>query len=125
VREPHEHAREHIEGAKLVPLSRFQGENFADLQDKTAVFHCHSGGRTSANAKLLTSKGFRDSYHLGGGIVAWKAAGLPTRARSSSRRAKGGGSCSACSKLPHSKPHERKHMDTSSWLSPGHRMRWR
>ena len=78
VREPHEHAREHIEGAKLVPLSRFQAENFAGLQDKTGVFHCHSGGRTSANAKLLTSKGFVDTYHLGGGIVAWKAAGLPT-----------------------------------------------
>ena len=25
VREPHEHAREHIEGARLAPLSRFQG----------------------------------------------------------------------------------------------------
>jgi rhodanese-related sulfurtransferase len=81
VREPHEHAREHIEGAKLVPLSRFQAEDFQGLHDKTAVFHCHSGGRTSANAKLLTSKGFRDAYHLGGGIVAWKAAGLPTRAQ--------------------------------------------
>jgi rhodanese-related sulfurtransferase len=81
VREPHEHAREHIEGAKLVPLSRFQAEDFAGLRDKTAVFHCHSGGRTSANAQLLTSKGFHDAYHLGGGIVAWKAAGLPTRSQ--------------------------------------------
>jgi rhodanese-related sulfurtransferase len=81
VREPHEHAREHIEGAKLVPLSRFQTEDFAGLQDKTAVFHCHSGGRTSANAQLLTSKGFRDAYQLGGGIVAWKTAGLPTRSQ--------------------------------------------
>jgi rhodanese-related sulfurtransferase len=79
VREPHEHAREHIEGAKLVPLSRFQAEDFAGLRDKTAVFHCHSGGRISANAELLTSKGFADAYHLAGGIVAWKAAGLPTR----------------------------------------------
>ena len=78
VREPHEHAREHIEGA---PLSRFQAEKLVGLQDKTAVFHCHSGGRTSANAKLLTSKGFRDAYQLGGGIVAWKAAGLPTRSQ--------------------------------------------
>jgi rhodanese-related sulfurtransferase len=78
VREPHEHAREHIEGAKLVPLSRFQSEDFSGLRDKTAVFHCHSGGRTSANAELLSSKGFRDAYHLSGGIVAWKAAGLPT-----------------------------------------------
>jgi rhodanese-related sulfurtransferase len=79
IREPHEHAREHIEGARLVPLSRFNAEDFGDLRDKTAVFHCQSGGRTSANARLLTSKGFRDAYHLGGGITAWKAAGLPTR----------------------------------------------
>jgi rhodanese-related sulfurtransferase len=81
VREPREHAREHIEGAKLVPLSRLQAEDFADLRDKTAVFHCHSGGRTTASARLLTSKGFRDAYQLGGGILAWKAAGLATRSQ--------------------------------------------
>lgn len=79
IREPHEHAREHIEGARLAPLSKLHAENFGDVQDKTAVFHCHSGGRTGSNAKLLTSKGFRDAYHLSGGIVAWKAASLPTR----------------------------------------------
>ena len=79
VREAHEHAREHIEGSRLVPLSRFQAEDFGELRDKTAVFHCHSGGRTGSNARLLTSKGFRDAYHLSGGIVAWKAAGFPTR----------------------------------------------
>jgi rhodanese-related sulfurtransferase len=79
VREPNEYERDHIEGAKLVPLSRFLAEDFADLRNKTAVFHCHSGGRTTANAQLLTSKGFRDAYQLRGGIVAWKAAGLPTR----------------------------------------------
>ena len=81
VREPNEHAREHIDGAKLVPLSRFQAADFAGLRDKTAVFHCHSGGRTTANAQLLATKGFRDAYQLGGGIVAWKAAGLPTRSQ--------------------------------------------
>ena len=79
IREPHEHAREHIEGARLVPLSQFNAEDFGNVRDKTAVFHCHSGGRTSANARLLMSTDFRDTYHLGGGIVAWKAAGLPTR----------------------------------------------
>ncbi len=81
VREPHEHAREHIEGARLAPLSRFQNEDFGEVRDKTAVFHCHSGGRTGSNARLLTSKGFRDAYHLSGGIMAWKAAGLPTRSK--------------------------------------------
>ncbi len=81
VREPHEHAREHIEGARLVPLSRFQAEDFDELRDETAVFHCHSGGRTGSNARLLTSKGLRDGYHLCGGIVACNAAGFPTRSK--------------------------------------------
>ena len=35
-----------------------------------------AAGGTSSNARLLTSKGFRDAYHLGGGIMAWKAAGI-------------------------------------------------
>lgn len=81
VREPHEHAREHIEGARLAPLSRFHAEDFSEHRDKTAVFYCHSGGRTGSNARLLSSKGFRDAYHLSGGIMAWKAAGLPTRSK--------------------------------------------
>jgi rhodanese-related sulfurtransferase len=81
VREVHEHAREHIEGARLAPLSRLHGEDFSEHGEKTAVFYCHSGGRTGSNARLLASKGFRDAYHLSGGIVAWKAAGLPTRSR--------------------------------------------
>jgi len=88
IREPHEHAREHIEGARLVALSRFRAEDFGEVGDKTAVFHCLSGGRTKSNAPLLTSKGFRDAYHLSGGITAWKAAGLPTRSK---QEAAGGG----------------------------------
>jgi len=87
VREAHEHAREHIEGSRLTPLSRFQVEDFSAHCDRTAVFYCASGGRTGFNAALLTSKGFRDAYHLQGGIMAWKAAGLPTR----SQREAGGG----------------------------------
>jgi rhodanese-related sulfurtransferase len=81
IREPHEHAREHIVGARLAPLSGLHAEDFGECRDKTAVFHCHSGGRTGANAQLLTSKGFRDTYHLRGGIMAWKAAGLPTQSK--------------------------------------------
>jgi len=94
VREVHEHAREHIEGAYLAPLSRFHAEDFAAHREKTAVFYCHSGGRTGSNARLLASKGFRDVYHLSGGILAWKAAGLPTRSRrdASSEGASGEGS---------------------------------
>jgi len=91
VREAHEHAREHIEGSRLAPLSRFQLEEFGADRDKTAVFYCHSGGRTGFNAGLLLSKGFRDAYHLSGGILAWKAAGLPTRSKRDAAGAAGEG----------------------------------
>jgi len=91
VREAHEHAREHIEGARLVPLSRFALQDFSGDAGKTAVFYCHSGARTNANARLFASKGFSETYTLSGGIMAWKAAGLPTKsARDTSSDARRG-----------------------------------
>ncbi len=65
----------------MAPLSRFHAEDFGEDHDKTAVFYCHSGGRTGSNARLLASKGFREVYHLNGGIMAWKKAGLPTQSK--------------------------------------------
>jgi rhodanese-related sulfurtransferase len=81
VREANEYAHEHIPGARLVPLSRIAVEEFGEDRQKAAVFYCRSGARTSFNSKLLLSKGFREAYGLSGGIMAWKAAGLPTQSR--------------------------------------------
>lgn len=82
VREPYEHARENIPGAALVPLSRFDAHDFSkDCAKKEAViFHCQSGARTSMNARRFMRCGFQDVFVLSGGIVAWKRAGLPTKA---------------------------------------------
>lgn len=77
VREPGEHAREHIIGARLAPLSSIDAHDFGSDHGKAAIFHCRSGMRTQANAAKLLAKGFRDSFYLEGGIEAWKAAGLP------------------------------------------------
>ena len=62
IREAHEHAREHIEGARLAPLSRFHGEDFSEHREKTAVFYCHSGGRAAFVGQRNTRK---QSYYLG------------------------------------------------------------
>ncbi len=78
IREPNEYAQEHISGAQLVPLSRFDPEAIEGDHDKIAVFHCAGGSRTKMNAALLLATGFKAIYHLKGGIGAWKAAGLPT-----------------------------------------------
>ena len=80
VRENDEHAREHILGARLAPLSAIDAHDFDRDHDKTAVFHCRSGMRTQANAAKLIAKGFREAYCLEGGLEAWKAAGFPVHA---------------------------------------------
>ncbi len=77
VRETDEHAREHILGARLAPLSAIDAHDFDRDHDKAAVFHCRSGMRTQANAAKLIARGFREAYYLDGGIEAWKSAGLP------------------------------------------------
>ncbi|MEQ8700251.1 MAG: rhodanese-like domain-containing protein, partial [Bauldia litoralis] len=77
VREPAEYAREHIIGARLVPLSGFDREDFSKDHGKVAVFHCRSGSRTATNAERLLRSGFREVYSVRGGLEAWKRAGLP------------------------------------------------
>jgi rhodanese-related sulfurtransferase len=79
LREPDEYAREHIPGARLVPLSSFNAHDFDGDRDRAIVFHCKSGNRTALNAERILGRNFRESYALAGGIDAWKAAGLPTR----------------------------------------------
>lgn len=77
VRETDEHAREHVIGARLAPLSSIDSHDFDRDHGKVAVFHCRSGMRTQANAAKLLARGFREAYYLDGGIEAWKGAGLP------------------------------------------------
>jgi rhodanese-related sulfurtransferase len=80
IRETDEHAREHILGARLAPLSAIDAHDFDRDHAKAAVFHCKSGMRTQANAARLIARGFREAYFLEGGIEAWKAAGYAVHA---------------------------------------------
>lgn len=75
VREPDEHLREHIPGARNVALSRFDRIDCADAP--AVIFHCKSGGRTAAAAAKLASGVSVKAYVLEGGLDAWKRAGLP------------------------------------------------
>ena len=78
VREPDEHARERVHGARLAPLSRFP-TTFARPGGQPVVFHCRSGNRTAAAAEQLAAAAGGDAYILRGGLAAWKAAGFPVR----------------------------------------------
>lgn len=81
VREPDEHARERIEGARLLPLSRFDPAEASALlkPGQRLVFHCRSGGRSvdaCRRAAVLAQHGVA-VVELSGGIEAWKRASLP------------------------------------------------
>ncbi|MCP8939696.1 rhodanese-like domain-containing protein [Alsobacter sp. SYSU M60028] len=78
VREPGEFGSERIPGAINVPLSRFADEAHRIPTDKPVVLHCLSGGRSKTALDLCARLGLPIDTHMGGGISAWKAAGLPT-----------------------------------------------
>lgn len=77
IREPMEHARENIPGARLIPLSKFEGGCF-DANCPPVIFHCQGGNRTAANENRLASCGAQEIYVLKGGIAGWKGAGFAT-----------------------------------------------
>lgn len=80
IRDPDEYAREHIIGARLVPLTSIDTHDFDRdrASGKAIIFHCQSGRRTAANAAQLISAGFKESYILAGGLNGWRDAGLPS-----------------------------------------------
>ena len=78
VREPNETALERYPGAVLVPLSVFDPSAIPDPQGREVVFACRSGRRSVTASLAAQEHGFDYDSHLAGGILAWKAAGLPT-----------------------------------------------
>jgi rhodanese-related sulfurtransferase len=77
VREPSEYASERIAGALLYPLSTFDAATLPDDGARQVVFHCGSGKRSLTAAERRLGAGQKHAAHMGGGIAAWKAAGLP------------------------------------------------
>jgi rhodanese-related sulfurtransferase len=77
VREPNETEVERIPGSVLVPLSEFDPA-VIEPAGRDVVFSCRSGRRSITASLAAQEQGFDYGSHLAGGILAWKAAGLPT-----------------------------------------------
>jgi rhodanese-related sulfurtransferase len=80
VREPNEVAVEAYPGAVVVSLSSFDPQEIPDPQGKQVVFACRSGKRSVTASLAAQAAGLAYDKHLAGGIIGWKAAGLPTKA---------------------------------------------
>ncbi|MFZ5617843.1 MAG: rhodanese-like domain-containing protein [Pseudomonadota bacterium] len=78
VREPAEFAAERIHGALLFPLSTFDAKMLPQDALRPIVLHCGSGKRSADAMRRCEAADVAVRGHVGGGIAAWKAAGLPT-----------------------------------------------
>jgi rhodanese-related sulfurtransferase len=78
VREPNETAVERYPDAVIVPLSHFDPAAIPDPEGRQVVFACRSGRRSVTASLAAQDRGYPYRSHLAGGILAWKAAGLPT-----------------------------------------------
>jgi rhodanese-related sulfurtransferase len=77
VREPIEHAEEHLVGAKLIPLGQLEKRAAEIDRSAPVVVMCRSGKRGADALKKLQVLGIHEARNLEGGILAWKAAGFP------------------------------------------------
>jgi len=71
VREPHELAISHIEGACNIPLGELPARLSELDSGREIVVFCKMGTRSQRALELLLSAGFRKVRHLRGGINAW------------------------------------------------------
>ncbi len=78
VRTPGEFKEGHIPGAVNIDLQRL-GQRLNEIpRDKPVVLYCRSGQRSSVAAGMLAQAGYDNIYDLGG-IITWRAQGLPVR----------------------------------------------
>ena len=79
VREPNETSIESYPDAVIVPLSCFDPGAIPDPEGRQVVFACRSGRRSITASVAAQDAGYPYTAHLAGGMIAWKAAGLPTK----------------------------------------------
>lgn len=72
VRNSSEYALAHIPGSTLLPLSRLEDEAEEKIEDKNATIfiYCKSGSRSAMALNILTQKGYKNVYDIGG-IDSW------------------------------------------------------
>lgn len=79
VRERNEVSAESYPDAVVLPLSSFDPAQIPEPQGKQVVFACRSGRRSVSASVAAQRAGLPYDSHLAGGIIGWKAAGLPTK----------------------------------------------
>jgi rhodanese-related sulfurtransferase len=79
IRSPDEFAKGSLPNAKNLPADKI-GDRMRELKkDKPLIVVCATGSTAGRTAAQLRAGGFSEVYVLGGGLAAWREAGLPVR----------------------------------------------
>ncbi|HIJ89449.1 MAG: rhodanese-like domain-containing protein [Desulfobulbaceae bacterium] len=81
VRSPQELSEGFIAGSQLMPFGELAKGNMSLPTGHPLLLICAVGGRSFAVGQYFSGKSYGEIYNLGGGISAWKAAGLPLQPR--------------------------------------------
>ncbi len=87
VRTPGEFTAGHLENAVNIDWNKSSSETELKNLDPSKEYYvyCLSGGRSSGAAEFLRSNGIKNVYELSGGIMKWRAAGLPETTNNTSK----------------------------------------
>ena len=79
VREDHEFAKDHAEGARHLGRGILEWDIEGLIPDKeaTIILYCGGGYRSALAAESLQQMGYRHVISMAGGIKAWRDAGFP------------------------------------------------
>ncbi|NDC40581.1 MAG: thioredoxin [Chitinophagia bacterium] len=79
VRTPEEFRKERIGNAVNIDIGSQRFKEMVEVldHDATLLVYCYSGSRSEQAGDILRGMGFSHVYALDGGILKWKAAGMP------------------------------------------------
>jgi hydroxyacylglutathione hydrolase len=70
----------HIEGSELITLETEFATKVRDFdKNKTYIFVCRSGIRSSRATFMAQSLGIKSSFNMAGGMIRWNAENLPVK----------------------------------------------
>jgi thioredoxin len=93
VRTPAEFNKGHLENAVNIDWNNSSSENELKKLDPTKEYfvYCLSGGRSTGAAEFMRNNGIKNVYELTGGIIKWRAAGLPENNTNTSKSGESNG----------------------------------
>jgi rhodanese-related sulfurtransferase/rubrerythrin len=72
IREPIEYKKEHLPGARLIPLSSLPGRVFDLKKENLIIVYCDNGIRSRTAVSILKDTNFKEVYYIKGGMKFWK-----------------------------------------------------